>query len=187
MNVVPTEIPGVLVIEPRVFRDARGSLFESWSEKRYADAGIPTAFVQDNVSLSRRGVLRGLHFQWPHPQGKLVQVLQGEVFDVAVDLRASSPTYGRWIGCYLSDANRQQLYLPPGVAHGFQVTSDEALLAYKCTEYYHAECEATLAWDDPDLAIKWPIAEPTLSDKDRVGYPLRSIPAERQPRLEALV
>lgn len=187
MKVTETEIPGVLVIEPRVHADARGYLFESWSRERYASAGVAAAFVQDNVSLSVRGTLRGLHFQWPHAQGKLVQVLRGEVFDVAVDIRDGSPTFGRWVSRCLSDRNRQQLYIPPGLAHGFQVLSDEAVLAYKCTEYYRADCEATIAWNDPELGIAWPIADPTMSDKDRSATRLRDLPAARRPRFEALV
>lgn len=187
MRVIETELPGVLVIEPRVHADARGYLFESWSRERYARAGISAAFVQDNVSLSVRGTLRGLHFQWPHAQGKLVQALRGEVFDVAVDIREGSATFGRWVSCYLSDAKRQQLYIPPGFAHGFQVLSDEAVLAYKCTAYYDAGAEGTVAWDDPDLAITWPIADPVLSPKDAAAPRLRDLPAERRPRLGALV
>ena len=187
MRVIETEIPGVLVIEPRVHADPRGYLFESWSAERYARAGVPAAFVQDNVSLSVRGTLRGLHFQWPHAQGKLVQALRGEVFDVAIDIREGSSTCGRWVSWCLSDANRQQLYIPPGFAHGFQVLSGEAVLAYKCTEYYHAECEGTIAWDDPELGIEWPIADPILSPKDAAAPRLRDLPLERRPRLDAVV
>jgi len=187
MNVIATELPGVLILEPRVFGDARGFFFESWSQERYAAAGLPERFVQDNVSLSPRGVLRGLHLQWPNPQGKLVSVLRGEVFDVAVDVRAGSPTFGRWAAARLSDENKRQLWIPPGFAHGFQVVSDDALFSYKCTEYYHPEHEATVAWDDPELAIAWPLTNPTLSAKDRAGVRLRELPTERQPRAEALV
>ncbi len=187
MNVITTELPGVLLLEPRVFGDARGFFFESWSLERYEAAGIPGHFVQDNVSLSPRGVLRGLHFQWPHPQGKLVSVLRGEVYDVAVDLREGSPTYGRWASVTLSSESMRQLWIPPGFAHGFQVLSDEALFAYKCTDYYRPECEATVAWDDPELAIDWPLANPTLSAKDRGGVRLRDLPPERQPSVAALV
>lgn len=187
MRVIETEIPEVLLIEPRTHSDTRGYLFESWSRERYASVGVPRDFVQDNVSLSLRGTLRGLHFQWPHAQGKLVHVLRGEIYDVAVDIRLDSATFGRWIGCSLSDENRHQLYLPPGFAHGFQVVSEEALVAYKCTEYYHAEAEGTIAWDDPTLAIEWPIGRPMLSDKDRAGVRLRDLPAVFQPRVEARV
>lgn len=182
MKVTQTAIPGLLLLEPRVFGDARGQFFESWNQARYAEAGVPETFVQDNVSVSQRGVLRGLHFQWPHPQGKLVQVIAGEVFDVAVDLRDGSPTFGKWVGEVLSSGNRRQLYVPVGFAHGFQVLSDEAVFSYKCTDYYRPEAECTVAWNDPSLGITWPIDPPTLSDKDQRGVPVSAIPAERQPR-----
>ena len=185
MNVVETALPGGLIVEPRVFGDPRGFFFESWSQERYSAAGLPESFVQDNVSLSPRGVLRGLHLQWPHPQGKLVSVLRGEVYDVAVDVRLGSPTYGKWVGVTLSSETKRQLWIPPGFAHGFQVTSDEALFSYKCTDYYHPELEATVAWDDPELAIAWPLGAPVLSAKDRAGVPLRDLASGRQPRLEA--
>jgi dTDP-4-dehydrorhamnose 3,5-epimerase len=187
MNVLHTKLPGVLILEPRVFGDARGFFFESWSQERYAAAGLPPQFVQDNVSLSPRGVLRGLHLQWPHPQGKLVSVLRGEVYDVAVDVRAGSATFGEWVAVRLSDENKRQLWIPPGFAHGFQVLSEDALFSYKCTDYYHPELEATIAWNDPELAIDWPLAAPTLSAKDQAGVPLRQLSADRQPRLEATV
>lgn len=187
MNVIATQLPGVLIVEPRVFGDARGFFFESWSQERYAAAGLPDRFVQDNVSLSPRGVLRGLHFQWPNPQGKLVNVLRGEVYDVAVDVRAGSATFGQWVGVMLSSENKRQLWVPPGFAHGFQVVSDEALFSYKCTDYYRPEFEATVVWDDPELAIDWPLSNPTLSAKDRGGVRLRELAADRQPRIEALV
>lgn len=184
MNVIPTELPGVVVIEPRVFGDARGLFFESWSAERYAAAGIGAPFVQDNVSVSPRGVLRGLHYQWPKPQGKLVGVLRGEVFDVVVDVRAGSPTFGRWVSATLTGEQNRQLWIPPGFAHGFQVLSDDALFVYKCTDYYAPECEHAIAWNDPELGIVWPIADPVLSAKDRAAPPLRALARERQPRLE---
>ena len=187
MNVLRTEIPGVVIIEPKVFGDSRGFFFETYRQERYAAAGLPMQFVQDNVSLSQRGVLRGLHLQWPNPQGKLVTVLRGEVYDVAVDVRAGSSTFGRWVGATLSGENKRQLWVPPGFGHGFQVVSDEALVSYKCTDYYQPEFEASIAWDDPELAIRWPIPDPSLSAKDRAGVRLRDLPEERRPRLEALV
>jgi dTDP-4-dehydrorhamnose 3,5-epimerase len=166
MKVSATALPGVLLVEPRVFRDDRGRFHETWSHARYAEAGIAGPFVQDNLSLSRRGVVRGLHFQHPHAQGKLVSVARGEVFDVAVDVRVGSPTFGRCEGFRLSDENARQLYVPPGFAHGFQVLSDEALFCYKCTDLYHPECEATVRWNDAALGIAWPVEGAVLSPKD---------------------
>ena len=184
MKVSETDLPGVMRIEPKVFGDARGFLYESWSASRYADAGIPGPFVQDNVSKSGRGTLRGLHLQHPHGQGKLVAVLVGEVFDVAVDVRVGSPHFGQWGGVTLSESNRCQLYIPPGFAHGFSVVSETALFSYKCTERYHAESEITVAWNDPDIGIRWPIQAPTLSTKDRAGQTLKTL-RDRLPRYEA--
>jgi dTDP-4-dehydrorhamnose 3,5-epimerase len=181
MKVVTTALPGVLIVEPRVFGDARGFFFESWNAQRYAAAGIREAFVQDNVSRSARGVLRGLHLQQPGAQGKLVGVLEGEVFDVAVDVRRGSPHFGRAVTVRLSAADHRQLYVPPGFAHGFQVLSDSALFSYKCTEYYRPETEISIAWDDPDLAIEWPLAAPVLSEKDRRGCRLRELAPDQQP------
>jgi dTDP-4-dehydrorhamnose 3,5-epimerase len=181
MNVLPPDASGIRVIEPRVFGDARGYFFESWSEAQYRAAGITEQFVQDNVSRSERGVLRGLHFQSPGEQGKLVTVLVGAAFDVAVDIRRGSPTYGKWVGIQLDDANHRQVYIPAGFAHGFQVTSEFAILSYKCSDYYRPETEATIAWNDPDIGIQWPIGEPILSQKDTKGVFLRDLPAERQP------
>ncbi|MGI8509534.1 MAG: dTDP-4-dehydrorhamnose 3,5-epimerase [Gemmatimonadaceae bacterium] len=182
MNVLATKLPGVLVIDPAVFDDARGFFMESFHAKRYAEAGITGSFIQDNISLSRRGVLRGLHTQHPHGQGKLTYVLQGEVFDVAVDVRVGSPTFGDWVGEYLSQENRRQLYVPPGFAHGFLVTSDEALFAYKCTDYYHPEAERSVCWDDPRIGIEWPMRDVSLSAKDRDAVALRAMPPELLPR-----
>lgn len=179
MNILNCDIPGLLIIEPKVFGDPRGFFFESWSERRYREAGIDATFVQDNFSLSRRGILRGLHFQNPNPQGKLVCVLQGEVFDVAVDLRRSSPTFGRWHGLNLSAENKRQFFIPPGFAHGFYVLSETALFHYKCTDYYAPQSELTLRWNDPDLGIEWPVRDPLLSEKDAKGISWRDIPAER--------
>jgi dTDP-4-dehydrorhamnose 3,5-epimerase len=182
MNVSATSLAGVLLIEPRVFGDARGFFQETWQQARYAEAGIAGKFVQDNLSRSRRGVLRGLHFQQPNPQGKLVYVLEGEVYDVAVDIRRGSPSFGRAEGFSLSAENHRQLYIPPGFAHGFCVLSETALFAYKCTAPYDPACEATLRWDDSDLGIAWPIEAPELSDKDRGGLRLVEFPPERLPR-----
>ncbi len=179
MNVTEFEITGLRLIEPRVFGDARGFFLESWNERRYRDAGIPGPFVQDNLSFSRRGTLRGLHFQNPSTQAKLVSVLQGEVFDVAVDVRRSSPTFGQWHGVTLSAENKQQFFIPPGFAHGFAVLSETALFFYKCTAFYAPEHEVTLAWNDPDIDIRWPVADPVLSEKDQRGWRLQDIPAEK--------
>ena len=184
MNVRPTALPDVLLVEPKVFGDARGYFFESYSARRYADAGIPgggATFVQDNVSYSQRGVLRGLHYQHPFGQGKLVGVLRGEVFDVAVDVRRGSPTFGRWVGECLSAENKRQLYIPPGFAHGFLVTSPDALFAYKCTDYYHPEAERSIRWDDARIAVRWPIDGPVLSAKDDVAVMLDAMPPELLP------
>jgi dTDP-4-dehydrorhamnose 3,5-epimerase len=184
MNVIQTKIPGVLIIEPRVFGDSRGFFMETWNQVRYADAGLAESFVQDNLSFSARGVLRGLHFQNPNAQGKLVYVLQGEVFDVAVDIRLGSPTFGQWVGVTLSAENKRQMYIAPGFAHGFCVTSEAALFAYKCTDWYNAQAEGSVLWNDPDLGIGWPVGEPELSPKDAQGMRLVDFPAERLPRYE---
>jgi len=181
MNVEQTSIPGVVIIEPKVFGDARGFFKETYSAPRYAEAGITEAFVQDNLSKSSRGVLRGLHLQHPHGQGKLVQVVLGEVFDVAVDVRRGSPTFGQWVGVSLSAENHRQFYIPPGFAHGFCVTSETALFSYKCTDGYHPECELGVIWNDPDVGIQWPIADPSLSAKDEVYPKLADIEAESLP------
>lgn len=176
-----TDLPGVLLLEPRIFSDARGRFFESWHQDGYVQAGLPDRFVQDNVSISRRGVLRGLHFQHPRGQGKLLTVLQGEVFDVAVDIRRGSPSCGRWFGCTLSRDNALQLYIPPGFAHGFLVTSDEALVSYKCTDYYDGSTEATIRWNDTEIGIVWPAEVLVISDRDRAAPMLRDLPEERLP------
>ncbi len=175
MKVIETPLAGLLIIEPKVFGDERGFFLETWSRKRYQEVGINVDFVQDNLSCSRRGVLRGLHFQNPQPQGKLVYVLQGEVFDVAVDIRKGSPTFGRWHGVVLSDDNKRQFWVPAGFAHGFCVTSETALFTYKCTELYAPKHERSIRWDDPTLAIDWPITEPQVSDKDRLAPLLTDI------------
>ncbi len=182
MNVIESVIPGALILEPKVFGDHRGWFMESWQRERYAELGLPTDFVQDNQAYSRKGVLRGLHIQNPYPQGKLVQVLVGEVFDVAVDIRRGSPSFGQWEGVLLSGENKRQFWVPPGLAHGYVVLSEEAIFAYKCSDYYHPECEFSVRWDDPEIGIRWPLAEaPQLSAKDQAAALLRDIPAERLP------
>jgi len=182
MKVTPSKLPDVLLIEPRVFRDDRGCFLETFRAARYRDAGIEGPFVQDSLSFSRGGVLRGLHLQWPNAQGKLVWVVQGEVFDVAVDVRRGSPTFGRWVGHTLSAGNARQVWIPPGFAHGFLVTSKAgASFAYKCTEAYAPGCELAVRWDDPDLAIAWPDAAPVLSPKDAAAPLLKEIDPERLP------
>lgn len=168
MKATPTDIPEVLILEPRVFGDSRGFFFESYNEQAFRElTGLAVHFVQDNHSRSSRGVLRGLHFQLTQPQGKLVRVVRGSAFDVAVDMRRSSPTYGRWVGVTLSEENQRQIWVPPGFAHGFQVTSDSADVLYKTTDYYAPAAERCVAWNAPELAIPWPIPAPLLSAKDQ--------------------
>jgi len=182
MTIEPTPLAGVVVIRPKVFGDDRGFFFESWNRKQCQDAGIPTDFVQDNHSRSRQGILRGLHYQTEQPQGKLVRVAAGEVFDVAVDLRTDSPTCGQWFGCVLSAENKTQLWVPPGFAHGFYVLSPYADFLYKCSDYYHPESEVTLAWNDPTVAIDWPLVNrqpPELSTKDSTGLDWAQAPKFR--------
>jgi dTDP-4-dehydrorhamnose 3,5-epimerase len=183
MNILETSLPGVLIIEPKVFGDARGFFLETWQSERYAAAGIPP-FVQDNLSFSARGVLRGLHYQEPEAQGKLVYVLQGEVFDVAVDIRLGSPTFGQWHSVTLSSNDKRQFYVPPGFAHGFVVTSESALFAYKCTTLYRPQFEHSIRWDDPDLGISWPTDAPLLSAKDTDAPRLSDISREELPSIE---
>lgn len=176
MNIIKTEIADLLIVEPKVFGDQRGYFFESYSKSRYQEGGINDEFIQDNVSFSKKGILRGLHCQkGPSAQGKLVQVLLGEVYDVAVDIRPKSPTFGKWVGLYLSGENKKQFWIPPGLAHGFLVTSDEALFSYKCTKYYDPSSEFTLAYNDPSLNIPWPLTDVKLSEKDRSGLSLAEI------------
>ncbi len=185
MKITETTLPGVVLIEPDVFGDQRGFFMETWHRQRYFDAGLKKDFVQDNLSLSRQGILRGLHFQHPHPQGKLVQVLRGRVFDVAVDIRGGSPTFGQWVGVELSGDNHHQLYVPEGFAHGFCVLSDEALFSYKCTDFYHPETEKSLLWNDPDIGIEWPVSEPLLSGKDQKGKRLKDFSRHELPLFPA--
>jgi dTDP-4-dehydrorhamnose 3,5-epimerase len=182
MKVTPTNLPDVLLIEPKIHGDPRGWFVESWQREHYREAGIDADFVQDNQSFSARGTLRGLHIQNPNGQGKLVQVIQGEVFDVAVDLRRSSPNFGRWTGAHLTSENKHQLWVPMGFLHGFLVLSETALFSYKCTDLYHPETQFAVRWNDPDIAIDWPWdGDPKLSDKDREAPFLRDIPRERLP------
>ena len=175
MNVISTSITDVKLIEPKVFGDARGFFFESFNQKAFNEAtGTNHQFVQDNHSRSAKGVLRGLHYQIQQPQGKLVRVVRGAVFDVAVDIRKSSPTFGRWVGAELSEDNQHQLWVPPGFAHGFLVLSDLADFLYKTTDYYAPQYERSILWNDSDLNIDWPIGEPILSNKDRQGLKFNS-------------
>jgi dTDP-4-dehydrorhamnose 3,5-epimerase len=176
MQITPTYLTDIYLIEPKVFGDDRGFFMETYQAQRFAEAGIPTSFVQDNHSRSRQGTLRGLHYQIQQAQGKLVRVIIGEVFDVAVDIRRSSATFGRWVGTILSAHNKLQLWVPPGFAHGFYVTSEWADVLYKATDYYAPEWERSIRWDDPDLGIEWPLAgdqPPLLSAKDSQGKTLR--------------
>jgi dTDP-4-dehydrorhamnose 3,5-epimerase len=181
VKVQKTALPGVLVVEPAVFGDRRGFFMETWSSAPYAEIGIGLPFVQDNVSRSPEGVVRGLHLQCPHEQGKLVQVLEGVVFDVAVDVRVGSPNFGQWVGVELSADNKRQFWVPPGFAHGFCVTSEHALFSYKCTDIYSPENEVGVAWNDPDLGIEWPISDPVLSDKDAAAPTLAELDHDRLP------
>jgi dTDP-4-dehydrorhamnose 3,5-epimerase len=176
VNVIQTELPGVLLLEPKRFGDDRGFFMEMFHAKRYADAGITGPFVQDNFSRSAKGILRGLHFQEPNPQGKLVQVLAGAVYDVAVDVRRGSPTFGKWVGVELSADNRRQLWVPAGFAHGFCVLSESADFHYKCTDVYSPTTERGIAWNDPDLGIPWPVTSPLLSPKDSAAPRLKDAP-----------
>jgi dTDP-4-dehydrorhamnose 3,5-epimerase len=173
MKIIPTAIPEVLLLEPKVFGDERGFFYESWNKRTFAELGIAADFVQDNHSKSQKNVLRGLHYQIEHAQGKLVRVTVGAVYDVAVDLRRSSPTFGQWVGFTLSAEDKRMAWIPPGFAHGFCVTSDYAEFLYKTTDYYSPAHERTLLWNDPQLAIPWPLSgDPLLAAKDKTGAPL---------------
>ena len=186
MNIVETSLPGVLLFEPNVFGDSRGFFVESFRESWLAQAGIDATFIQDNQSRSRRGVLRGLHYQFVNPQGKLVRAARGEVYDVAVDIRRDSPNFGHWFGTHLDDVAHRLLWIPPGFAHGFCVLSDEADFAYKCTQYYDPASDAGVRWDDPALGINWPELDvaPQLSDKDRQHPCLAERPPQSLPSYE---
>ncbi len=181
MDIEPTPIDGVWIITPEVFQDARGYFMETFQQERLAAAGIPCTFVQDNLSYSSRKTLRGLHFQNPHGQAKLVQAVQGEIFDVAVDIRTGSPSFGQWFGIRLSSTNHRQLFITAGFAHGFCVLSHEAHVAYKCSDYYAPNDEAGILWSDPDIKIDWPVNNPRLSEKDQAYPKLRDIPPQNLP------
>lgn len=188
MNVIETQIPGCVLLEPTVWGDERGFFLETYRSNRYAELGIPERLVQDNLSFSRQGILRGLHIQHPNAQGKLVQVFAGEVFDVAVDVRRGSPTFGHWVGVTLSGENKRQFWVPPGFAHGFLVTGESALFAYKCSDYYRPEAEFGVRWDDPAIGIQWPLGQlpagaPELSKKDNEAALLQDL-VERLPAYE---
>jgi len=175
MRITALDIPGLLLIEPRLFRDQRGLFCETFHAQRYAEAGLTERFVQDNYSRSTQGTLRGLHYQEPHAQGKLVMVMEGAVFDVVVDIRKGSPTFGSWYGAELSSENLLQLYIPPGCAHGFCVTSEAATFLYKCTDFYSPKDEQGIIWNDPALGIAWPVSQPILSAKDQAYRSLNAM------------
>jgi dTDP-4-dehydrorhamnose 3,5-epimerase len=181
MKRIETELPGVLLVETKIFHDDRGHFREVWHAARSAEAGLPDRFVQDNLSYSTRGVLRGLHFQNPHGQGKLVSVLRGSIYDVAVDIRVGSPTFGRWVGVHLEADVGRMIYIPEGFAHGFVVTSPDALVLYKCTELYSSADEGSILWSDPAIGIAWPVIEPILSSKDSAAPTLAEVAPGRLP------
>lgn len=184
MRVTEADLPGVLLIEPRLFPDERGLFLETYHAERYGISGLADLFVQDNLSFSRKGVLRGLHYQIHRAQGKLVTAVQGKIFDVAVDIRRGSPTFGHWFGAVLSSDNFRQMFVPKGYAHGFCVLSDTATVCYKCTDFYSPSGERGLRWDDPRLAIQWPVEEPIISDKDRMYPTLETISEDDLPSFE---
>lgn len=183
MDLVPTELDGVIIIKPDVFGDHRGFFMETYHGERYPRAGITSDFVQDNLSFSVKNTLRGLHYQISRPQAKLVQVITGEIFDVVVDIRTGSPTFGRWLGVLLSEKNKHQLFIPGGFAHGFCVLSNAAHFIYKCSDYYIPQDEGGILWSDPTIGIDWPVAEPIISEKDTRFAPLTDIPPERLPAI----
>jgi len=185
VKLIETGLPGLVVVEPVVHGDSRGFFMETWNAGRYGDAGLPDRFVQSNISRSAHGVIRGLHYQHPGAQGKLVSVLEGRVFDVAVDIRVDSPTFRQWAGVELSASNHRQLYVPAGFAHGFCVLGDSALLSYLCTTEFNAGYDSGIAWNDPDIGIEWPIEPESLSEKDRNAPPLRNVQREHLPRMAA--
>ena len=181
MKIIETSLPGCLVIEPAVFGDERGVFFETWNADRFGEHGLPVKFVQSNVSTSVKGVLRGLHYQWPRPQGNLVSVLEGEVYDVAVDIRRGSPSFGRWEAVILSADNRRQFWIPEGFAHGFAVLSEHAVFNYLCTDVYVKEADAGVRWNDGDIGVDWPVSDPLLSAKDEKAPFLADISGDRLP------
>ena len=181
MKVIETALPGALILEPHVYGDSRGYFYESYHQSRYNELGITSDFVQTNVSRSARGVLRGLHYQWPRPQGKLVSVLEGEVYDVAVDIRRGSPHFGQWTGVMLTGSNHRHFWIPEGFAHGFCVLSESAIFTYQCTAQYDHQTDAGIRWNDGDIAIDWPISGPLLSDKDKKTPFLMDVEMDRLP------
>jgi len=181
MKVISTSLKGVLLIEPSVFEDKRGFFMETYQQKKYMDSGIESNFIQDNLSFSVRGTLRGLHYQFPHAQAKLVQAIKGEIFDVTVDIRRDSPTFAKWTGVHLSGKNRRQLYIPEGFAHGFCVLSETATFTYKCSDFYSPDSERGIFWSDPDIGVDWPVENPVLSDKDRKYAFLKDLPPQHLP------
>ena len=184
MKVVETDLPGCLVLEPKVYGDERGLFYETWNKDVFLELGLNFEVRQTNVSISVRGVLRGLHYQWPKPQGKLVHVLEGEVYDVAVDIRRDSPTFKHWTAVILSAENKRQFWIPPGFAHGFLALSERVVFNYLCTETYDPQCDAGLRWDDAELAIDWPASNPVLSNKDAKSPFLCDIPLDKLPRAD---
>jgi dTDP-4-dehydrorhamnose 3,5-epimerase len=184
MKVLTTPLEGVVIIEPNVFKDPRGFFMETYHQSRYTEAGIGDAFVQDNLSQSIQGTLRGLHYQFQNAQAKLVQVIQGEIYDVAVDIRHGSPTFGQWVGITLSQENQRQLYISKGFAHGFCVCSETVTFMYKCSDVYNPGAEGGIHWSDPDLGIDWPVEAPLLSEKDAANSCLKDVPKEKLPVYE---
>jgi dTDP-4-dehydrorhamnose 3,5-epimerase len=181
MKITETELEGVLIVEPGVYEDARGFFLETYHQNRYRELGIQSDFVQDNMSFSRKRTLRGMHFQHPHDQAKLVQVAKGTIFDVVVDIRKGSPTFGKWTGVYLSDEEIRQIFIPEGFAHGFCVISEYAVFMYKCSDFYARECEGGILWSDPDLAIRWPVENALVSEKDIKLPRLKDLATDRLP------
>ena len=185
MKIIEASLPGVLIIEPQVFKDPRGYFYESYNDAKYIKAGIRANFVQTNVSQSAKGVLRGLHYQWPNPQGKLVSVLEGEVYDVAVDIRRGSPTFGQWMSAMLTADNHRHLWIPEGFAHGFCVLSERATFTYQCTTLYDGAADAAICWNDAQIGVDWPISQPLISDKDAKAPLLANVPVDRLPTFDA--
>lgn len=181
MKIITTSIEGILIIEPKTFKDKRGFFMETYNRNRYNESGINATFVQDNLSYSLKNTLRGLHFQIKHPQAKLIQVVSGEIFDVAVDLRPDSVTFGKWTGIHLSDENRRQVFIPEGFAHGFCVLSEFALFYYKCSDFYAPDDECGIIWSDSDIGIEWPVENPIISEKDKQYQKLSGLTAEKLP------
>jgi dTDP-4-dehydrorhamnose 3,5-epimerase len=181
MKIITTSLEGILIIEPKTFKDKRGFFMETYNRNRYNESGINTTFVQDNLSYSLKNTVRGLHFQVKHPQAKLIQVISGEIFDVAVDLRPGSATFGKWTGIHLSDENRRQVFIPEGFAHGFCVLSEFARFCYKCSDFYAPGDEGGIIWSDPDIGIEWPVENPIISEKDKQYHRLSRLTAEQLP------